>query len=215
MEKTEIGQIIYEEYEDGSIKESNLEDYMLVSGVWALYGINRETSKPRCLNVGKSVNVGNELLYDIACLHFLKAREDGSEAYISQFEEDCGFKYESNQVQEFLYPHIALQWHSLKFIYIHNVSDEKIERKYAQEHNAKYWRNGSPFGVKKTLNLTSKRMQVIGNLFLDGGEVYAEKELIRIIESELGYDISQSKRLINDCVNAGFLIQMDDELYTR
>lgn len=25
--------------------------------------------------------------------------EDGSKAYISQFEEDCGFKYESNQVQ--------------------------------------------------------------------------------------------------------------------
>ncbi|WP_377071419.1 hypothetical protein, partial [Ruminococcus bicirculans (ex Wegman et al. 2014)] len=177
--------------------------------------INRETPEYRCLNVGKSENIGNELLYDIACLHFLKAREDGSTAYISHFREDCGFKYESNQVREFLYPHIALQWHSLKFIYIHNVSDEKIEGKYAQEHNAKYWRNGSPFGVKKTLNLTSKRMQVIGNLFLDGGEVYAEKELIRIIESELGYDISHSKRLINDCVNAGFLIQMDDELYTR
>lgn len=58
-------------------------------------------------------------------------------------------------------------------------------------------------------------MQVIGNLFLDGGEVYTENELIQIIESELGYDISRSKRLINDCVNAGLLIQMDDESYTR
>lgn len=148
MEKPEIGQIIYEEDEDGSIKESNLEDYMLVSGVWALYGINRETFKLRCLNVGKSVNIGNEILYDIACLHFLKAREDGSKEYVSQCEEDCSFKYESNQVQEFLYPQIARQWHSLKFIYIHNVSDEKIERKYAQENNAKYWRNGRPLGIK-------------------------------------------------------------------
>ena len=138
MEKTEIGKIIYEEYKDGSIKESNIENYIQVSGVWDLYGINEETSERRCLNVGKSLNIGNELLYDIACLHFLKSREDGSIAYVSQFEEDCGFKYESNQVQEFLYPHIALHWHSLKFIYVHNVSDQIIERTYAQKHNAKY-----------------------------------------------------------------------------
>lgn len=215
MKKGKIGEVIYEEYENGKIKKSILEDYMLVKGVWALYGINRETSENRCLQVGKSKNVGNELLYDIACLHFLEARMDGSIKYINHFEEYCDFNYESNQVQEYLYPHIASQWHSFKFVYIHDASDMEIERNYAKENSAKYWRNGSPYGVKKTLNLTSKRMQVIGDMFPDGGEIYSEEDLIKNIKDNLGYCSKQAKRLINDCVNAGFLIPMDDKLYTR
>ena len=72
-----LNKIIYEENEDGSIKESNLENFMLKKGVWALFGYNRETGEHCCLNVGKSVNIGNEVLYDIACLHYLKPRYDG------------------------------------------------------------------------------------------------------------------------------------------
>lgn len=215
MKRGKIGQIIYEEDENGKIKKSNLEDYMLVGGVWALYGINRKTSENRCLQVGKSINVGNEILYDIACLHLLKARTDGSKKYINQFKEYCNFNYESNQVQEYLYPHIALQWHSLRFIYIHDTSDRKVESKYAKNNSAKYWRNGRPFGVKRRLDLTDKRMQIIGNLFSEGGEIYSEEDLIRIIEEKLGYDNKWAKILINDCVNVGFLFRMDDKLYSR
>lgn len=215
MKKGEIGKVIYEEYENGKTKISNLEEYMLVEGVWALYGINRETSENRCLQVGRSKEIGKELLYDIACMHFLKARTDGSEEFINQFEESCDFNYEPNQVQEYLYPHIASQWHSFKFIYINYTSDNEIESKYANEKLAKYWRNGSPYGVKKTLNLTGKRMQVIGDMFPDGGEIYSEEDLIKNIKDNLGYGSKQAKRLINDCVNAGFLFPMDNKLYTR
>lgn len=215
MKEKTIERIIYEEYENGDIKESNLEDYMLVSGVWALYGNSRETSECSCLNVGKSVNIGNKILYDIACMHYLKLREGGSKEYMNQFGETCGFRYETNQVQEYLYPYIATHWHSLKYIYIHDTSNKDIESAFARKNKAIYWRNGGPFGVKKNTNLTSKRMQIIGDLFLDGGEVYTKNELIQVIEKELGYDARKSSRLINDCLSVGFLIQMDDDSYTR
>ena len=210
-----LDKIIYEENKDGSIKESNLEDFMLKKGVWALFGHDRETDERCCLNVGKSVNVGNEVLYDIACLHYLKLRYDGSKEYISQFKEQCGFKYKKDQVREYLYPYINLSWHSFQFIFIYDKSNEDIEKKYAIENNAKYWRNGSPYGVKKKINLTSDRFQFIGDLFINGGESYRKGELIEIIKEKLGYNDSYAVRLINDCVKNGFLYEIDDEIYTR
>ena len=41
----------------------------LKKGVWVLYG--KKDGIYECLNVGKSINVGSEILYDIACLKFL------------------------------------------------------------------------------------------------------------------------------------------------
>lgn len=210
-----LDEIIYEENEDGSIKESNIEDFMLKNGVWALFGYSKETGERCCLNVGKSVNVGNEVLYDIACLHYLKPRNDGIEEYVNQCNEPCGFKYKPNQVQEYLYPYINLSWHSFQFIFIYHKSDEDIEKKYAIENNAKYWRNGGPYSVKKKINLTSDRFQVIGDLFINGGELYRKGELIEIIKGKLGYNDRYAVRLINDCVKNGFLYEIDDEIYTR
>ena len=160
-------------------------------------------------------NIANELLYDIACLHFISERYDGDVDYISQFGEDVGFKYREKQVQEYLYPHIAMQWHSLKFIYIHDISDGNKEKQYAKENNAKYWRNGSPYGVPKKINLASRRMQVVGDLFRDGGEVYKKEELVETIQNKLGYEEKAAVRLINDCVKENFLYEMGDGLYTR
>lgn len=142
--------IIYEEDENGNIKESHLEEFMLKEGVWALYGINSKTGNERCLQVGKSKNVGNEILSDIACLHFLKLRTDGDNDYINQFKEPCDFKYKSNQVREYLYPYIASQWHSIKFLYVWDNSDKDKEKEYAHKYSAMYWRNGRPYGVKKS-----------------------------------------------------------------
>lgn len=142
-----LEKIIYEENEDGSIKESNLEEFMLKNGVWALFGYSKETGERCCLNVGKSVNIGNEILYDIACLHYLRPRDDGSNGYINQFNESCGFKYKTDQVQEYLYPYINLNWHSFQFVFIYDKSDKDIEKIYANKNNAKYWRNGRPYGV--------------------------------------------------------------------
>lgn len=207
--------LIYEENEDGSIKESHIEDYLIEEGVWALFGNNKETGEQRCLNVGKSVNIGNEILYDIACLHYVKYRDDGSEEYINQFEEPCGFKYKTGQVQEYLYPYINLNWSSLQFVLINSKSDKDVEKEYAQINKAKYWRNGGSYGIEKRINLTSKRFQVIGDLFINGGEIYSKSELIKVIKDKLGYKESRAVGLINDCVRNNILIEMDNELYTR
>lgn len=207
--------IIYEEDETGIVKHSALEDYMRVSGVWALYAKEKESHKYVCLNVGKSTDVGNEVLYDIGCLHFLKIRQDGDENYVNQFGEDCDFKYKSGQTQEYLYPIVASNYNSFKFIYIHNKSSANIEKEYANEHHSIYWRNGSPYGVKKRINLTSPSMLKIGELFLDGSEVYSHNDLLIKIEELLGYNKSRGERLIKDCLKAGFLTQMNEQTYTR
>lgn len=139
----EIGQIIYEE------SNENIIEYIGVEGVWALYGIKNDESEYKCLNVGKCKDVGKEILHDLACLRFIKDRNDGDIEYRNQFNEYCGFKYKRNQVREYLYPYIAKNFHSLKFVYIFNKSDSEFERMYAYDSRAIFWRNGAPFGVKK------------------------------------------------------------------
>ena len=144
----EINDIIYEEDESGHIICSALEKYMRVEGVWALYGKSKKSLKYECLNVGKSKDVGYEILYDIGCLHYLKIREDGTVSYINQFNESCDFLYKSVQSQEYLYPIISSRYNSFKFVYIHGKSSRDIEKSYAHEHYAIFWRNGKPYGVK-------------------------------------------------------------------
>lgn len=215
MEKEFIETIIYKEDINGNTIKSHIEEYMLKNGVWALYGNNRETGEERCLQVGKSVNVGEEIIYDLACMHFLIERKDGDKEYINQFDEPCGFRYKSNQVREYLYPYIKSLWHSIRFVCICDKSDENVEKNYAKKNKAVYWRNGGSYGVKKIINPTSKRMQVIGDLFQSGGEVYSQEELIEEIEENLGYKRRAAVRLINDSVKEGFLYPLCDDSYTR
>lgn len=210
-----IGEIIYEESESGQIKESMLENYMRVAGVWALYGKENESSKYECLNVGTSTDVGYEILYDIGCLHFLKIRNDGTENYVNQFNRDCGFKYKSGQTQEYLYPIIASKYNSFKFVYVHNASNKTKESEYAKENNAIFWRNGSPFGVKKKLNVNRKDIQFIGEYFQNGGEMYSREELLEKLENDLGYDNTRANRLITECEKNGFLTCIGKGVYTR
>ena len=144
----EINDTIYEEDESGHIIFSVLENYMRIQGVRALYGKSKKSLKYECLNVGKSKDVGYEILYDIGCLHYLKIKEDGTENYINQFNESCDFLYKSGQTQEYLYPIISSRYNSFKFVYICEKSSKDIEKAYANEYQAIFWRNGRPFGIK-------------------------------------------------------------------
>lgn len=49
-----------------------------------------------CLNVGKFIDVGREILYDISCLHNILLHNEGNEEYINQFAKLCNFKYRKN-----------------------------------------------------------------------------------------------------------------------
>lgn len=140
-----IDGVIYEEFANGQVKKSMLENYMRVAGVWALFGKENKSSKYKCLNVGTASDIGYEILYDIGCLHFLEVRKDGTKNYINQFHEDCGFKYKSGQTQEYLYPIIASRYNSFKFIYVYDESNRTKEKEYAIKNHAIFWRNGRPY----------------------------------------------------------------------
>lgn len=66
--------VIYREDDDGLEIENNIFEKILKKGVWVLYG--KKDGIYECLNVGKSINVGSEILYDIACLKFLGYEEN-------------------------------------------------------------------------------------------------------------------------------------------
>ena len=46
-------------------------------------------------------------------------------------------------------------------------------------------------------------------------KIYSYEELLNEIESKLGYDVRQGKRLITEWQNAGFIFLMDETTYTR
>lgn len=137
--------IIYKK--DKSEVINNIRDYIGKEGVWALFG-TRDEGIFRCLNVGKNVNVGGEISYDVKCMDNIIFREDGNREYINQFAEDCGFKY-GKKTQEYLYPYINLKYNTIMFVYIHNESDLKIEKEFAWLTHAKFWRNGRPFKTSR------------------------------------------------------------------
>ena len=60
--------VIYREDDEGLEIENIIFEKILKKGVWVLYG--KKDGIYECLNVGKSINVGSEILYDIACLKF-------------------------------------------------------------------------------------------------------------------------------------------------
>ena len=211
-----MNKIIYVENSEGVCQESYLEEYIGASGVWALYGIEKSSGQEKCLNVGKSVDVGEEILYDIGCMHFLPVRKDGDTKYINQFKEDCGFYYKKGQTVEYLYPEITEKYHSLKFVLIYDKTDKDKESSYAKQEHACYWRNGGAFREKtKIVNLKEQVKQRIGDLFQDGGETYTCDELIYTICSEFGYEKSWAVRILNEMIGENHLIECSNKCYTR
>nr|WP_315085542.1 hypothetical protein [uncultured Lachnoanaerobaculum sp.] len=130
---------------DKKIKKNSIAQYIGQEGVWALYGRKKAEDIWECLNVGKCKDVGKEILYDLGCLNYVPFRNDGTKPYINQFKNECDFKYKKGQVQEYLYSYIAKEYFELKFIYIHNKSDLKVEKEYAEKNKAIFWRNGHPY----------------------------------------------------------------------
>lgn len=139
MNKNE--KIIFEKNSNG-IVVNNINEYLNKEGIWILYGIKSDYENWESLNVGKSKNIGKEILYDLACLNFILYRDDGTKQYINQLEIYCGFKYKKNQVKEYLYPFINKKYKKIKFVYVYNKSDLKKEKEYGMK--AFFWRNGRP-----------------------------------------------------------------------
>ena len=151
--------IIYKE-ENSKVTINEVYSYIGKSGIWALFGKKGEVFE--CLNVGKCVDVGREILYDVSCLHNLVIREDGNEDYINQFAEFCDFKYRRERTQEYLYSHILnLHYDVIMFVYVYNESDIRKEKEFAWLTHAKFWRNGSVFKTTQDNFYERKKTSVL------------------------------------------------------
>ncbi len=138
--------VIYEE-KDGVEVKNSVFDYVGKEGVWALFGRDEEDDAFECLNVGKAKDIGSEILFDVACLHLIPFKEDGDVPYTNQFGFYGDFKYKQGiRPQVYLYPFIAKKYKELNFMYVHDKSDSEVEKKYAKDHCARFWRNGRSFG---------------------------------------------------------------------
>lgn len=130
-------------YQEGKEDINEIWKFLHKPGVWTLFGNTGDAFE--CLNVGKSDDIGGEILYDISCLHNLKIRNDGTKQYINQFGEDCGFKSISGLTQEYLYPYIRNKYDKLIFMKVFDKPNRRIEQILAWLMHARYWRNGGTF----------------------------------------------------------------------
>ena len=87
-------EIIYK-IQKGKVVENNIRGYIRKKGIWILFG--KKTEGYECLNVAKSKNIGNEVLYDISCMQNLNY-EEGAKKYINEFGEYFGLKYKEKIV---------------------------------------------------------------------------------------------------------------------
>ncbi len=130
-------EIIYK-IQKGKVVENNIRGYIRKKGIWILFG--KKTEGYECLNVAKSKNIGNEVLYDISCMQNLNY-EEGAKKYINEFGEYFGLKYKEGIVQEYSYSYIKLQkYEILLFMFVCDENDEKKEEIFAWRMHARYWR---------------------------------------------------------------------------
>lgn len=133
------------ETKSNQIVTNNIAKYFNKPGIWALFGRKKNEEDWVCLNVGKNKNIGREILYDLGCLFFVPFLTEGVEEYISYSKKQCGFKYNSGLVQEYLYSYIAKEYYELQFIYVNKDADLDYEREFAKKNKALFWRHGRPF----------------------------------------------------------------------
>lgn len=149
-------------------------------GVWVLLGKTAD-NRIVCLNVGKSTDIGREILYDLSCLTFVNTPDNSNRDYINQFGEYCGFQWNTDETQECLYPNLAAKYDLLVFMLAYTGKDSKVngEMEYyiAHEYHALYWRNGKAFQKRKRDSFEEKRFEKI--------EDFKEKLITFVKEKQL------------------------------
>ena len=130
--------------------------FLAQKGIWALWGKDKELKKYVCLNVGKSVDVGREILYDLSCLTYVSEPENAERPYINQFGESCKFSWNTGETQECLYPFLAQKYDDLIFVFAYdgtkdiNADMNQREKEIAGKYHSLYWRNGKVFENQKS-----------------------------------------------------------------
>ena len=79
----------------------------------------------------------------------------------------------------------------------------------------RYMSLAEEFWTAKEFEFLKKEFLTVGNYFNNGGEIYKRDELLRKIETDLGLDSFDGELLIDNCVKRGFIIEIDNDIYTR
>lgn len=174
-------EIIYREQNEGN----HIADYFNKGGMWALYGVKKGTKEYSCLNVGISKGIGQELLYDIACLTMLSGwkPDPGDRVYINQYGESQNFEYNEGMQRETLYRKIFDIYENFVFVYVSDSNDKGEEKKYAWSSHALYWRDSHPFTTEKK-DFYDKHKD--NNLNEDYKKM--DERIRKSLEEELAYD---------------------------
>ncbi|AQR93398.1 hypothetical protein [Clostridium saccharoperbutylacetonicum] len=160
-------------------RERNLEDYN-IGGVWALFGKKKRKNNNTwfCLQVAQTGNIKKEIIADIKCLESKTDMKRKKKSYVNQFGEEMFFYYEYPSCREQLYNEIMKKYESLVFICVCKGDDiperKKIEKYFAWNAHALYWRNGGAYTEAKNyqeskLNEMKKEIinEIINNKDLD------------------------------------------------
>ncbi len=134
--------------EDIKDTDINLEDYK--NGVWAMWGVNKESNILECLEVGQSSNIASELAIDINYIKHLKLG-DNSIRYNARrlFDFSKTFPvYSDFDRTKAKYYDIANNYKIIIVLIINQDNNrlkrEEIEYKYAINHTAIYWNAWGP-----------------------------------------------------------------------
>lgn len=143
------------EYMEDKNWVGNLEDYS-IGGVWALFGKKKEETNKNdewfCLQVAKTRDIEDEISEDMTYLK-IKKHNEGEKNYVNQFGEKM-FDYTAREIvnsniREVEYSDIMSKYKNLLFICVCEESDKTkrtaIERYFAWNAHALYWRNGRPY----------------------------------------------------------------------
>ena len=128
-------------YDFEIINKQKIGEYRF-GGVWALFGVEKGDSlnKYRCLNVGKSKCISDEIQVDLERLEKFILLKQSKKKYKNQFNEVI-FEYKEYSTRlDFVYKDISDKYKDLIFILVYRGDNGyNVEKYFAYSTKALYW----------------------------------------------------------------------------
>ena len=140
------------------IQEKKIEEYKY-AGVWAMFGVEKsdKKSKYRCLNVGKSKNIGQELEYDFRRLKFFKKCINKEKQYRNQFNELMFTYPEYANRLDWLYMKIKEKYKDFFWIVVAKEDSYLIEKYFAYSTKSAYWVSNGRYSPETKVDIEAIR----------------------------------------------------------
>lgn len=165
------------------IEEDTLNEFRF-PGVWAMFGIDKTGDKHNyiCLNVGKSIDVGKEIKYDIERLKSFKECINDSKEYRNQFNEVM-FTYPVYASRlDWLYGKIKEKYEEIFWILIAEQDSYVIEKYFAYSTKAAYWVSNGRYSSETKVDIDKIRESIdvsnVDNELI--GRIVSLREILQI-----------------------------------